>query len=110
MLAGTNAGVALDAVGLTFAEPLPGAEVGEGGYYETSLELLPEATGDLAFVYSTDEGVVDNVTTLPVWQEVPAVQVGRVVEVDFESWMRGQGYLALDAILDDVAATYGVDA
>lgn len=108
MMAETNAGRAMDAVGLTFAEPIPGAEVGEGGYYETSFELLPEATGDVAFVYSTEEGVVDTVESMPVWQEVGAVRAGRVVDVDFEAWMRGQGYLALGAVLDDIAAAYGV--
>jgi len=107
MMGATNAGVAMVDAGLTFAEPI--APVEDGGYYEISLELLPEATGDYVFVYSTDEGVLENVLTLPIWQEVPAVQAGTAFEVDFEAWMRGQGYLALNTVLDEIAAAYGVD-
>ncbi|GAA2240879.1 iron-siderophore ABC transporter substrate-binding protein [Herbiconiux moechotypicola] len=108
MMEGTNAGVAMVDAGLVFEEPI--AEVEDGGYYEISLELLPEATGDYVFVYSTDEGVLENVQTLPIWQEVPAVQNGTVFDVDFEAWMRGQGYLALNEVLDEIAAAYGVTA
>jgi iron complex transport system substrate-binding protein len=107
MMADTNAGVAMAALGLTFEDPLPGAVL-DGGYYETSLELLPEAIGETVFVYSTDEGVLENVKTLPVWQLLPAVQNGRVFDVDFEAWMRGQGYLALGKVVDEIAAAYGV--
>ena len=107
MMGATNAGVAMVDAGLTFAEPI--APVEDGGYYEISLELLPEATGDYVFVYSTDEGVLENVLTLPIWQEVPAVQAGTAFDVDFEAWMRGQGYLALNTVLDEIAAAYGVD-
>jgi iron complex transport system substrate-binding protein len=107
MMEDTNAGIAMVDLGLTFADPLPGATM-DGGYYETSLELLPEAIGDTVFVYSTDEGVLENVKTLPVWQLLPAVQNGRVYDVDFEAWMRGQGYLALGAVVDEIAAAYGV--
>lgn len=106
MMGATNAGVAMVDAGLTFAEPI--APVEDGGYYEISLELLPEATGDYVFVYSTDEGVLENVRTLPIWQEVSAVQNGTAFEVDFEAWMRGQGYLALNTVLDEIAAAYGV--
>jgi iron complex transport system substrate-binding protein len=109
MMQDTNAGIAMTALGLTFADPLPGAVL-DGGYYETSLELLPEAIGDTVFVYSTDEGVLENVKTLPVWQLLPAVKTGRVFDVDFEAWMRGQGYLALGAVVDEIAAAYGVEA
>jgi ABC-type Fe3+-hydroxamate transport system substrate-binding protein len=54
--------------------------------------------------------VLENVTTLPVWKLLPAVQKGRVFDVDFEAWMRGQGYLALGAVVDEIAAAYGVEA
>lgn len=109
MLEGTNAGVAMVDAGLTFAEPLEGADVGDGGFYETSLELLPEALGDTIFVYSTDEGVLENVRTLDIWQQIPAVQSGDEHDVDFEVWMRGQGYLALNEVLDDIARAFGVE-
>jgi len=109
MMEDTNAGIAMADLGLVFAEPLPGATL-DGGYYETSLELLPEAIGETVFVYSTDEGVLENVKTLPVWQLLPAVQNERVFDVDFEAWMRGQGYLALTAVVDEIAAAYGVTA
>lgn len=109
MFAETNSGVAITDAGLTFKERLPGVELDRGGYYETSLETLPEALGDYLFVFSTDEGVLENVQTLPIWQQIPAVQNGTDFEVNFETWMRGQGYLALDAIIDDIAGIYGVD-
>lgn len=107
MMEETNAGIAMVDLGLTFKEPVEGAEL-DGGFYETSLELLPEATGDTVFVYSTDEGVLENVESLPIWQLLPAVQNNRVHDVDFETWMRGQGYLALTAVVDEIAAAYGV--
>lgn len=47
--------------GLTFAPPAEGTSVGDGGYVETSLELLPGSLGDHIFVYSTEEGVLDEV-------------------------------------------------
>ncbi|CAN5311988.1 iron-siderophore ABC transporter substrate-binding protein [soil metagenome] len=109
MMQDTNAGIAMVDLGLNFKDPLPGAVL-DGGYYETSLELLPEAIGDTVFVYSTDEGVLENVKTLPVWQLLPAVKKDRVFDVDFEAWMRGQGYLALGAVVDEIAAAYGVDS
>jgi ABC-type enterochelin transport system substrate-binding protein len=47
--------------GLTFEPMLAGAQMNSeiGAFYETSLELLSEAAGEHAFVYSTDEGVVE---------------------------------------------------
>ena len=107
MMEETNAGVAMTDAGLTFAPPAEGTSVGEGGYVETSLELLPGSLGDHIFVYSTEEGVVEEVAASPVWQAIPAVEAGNVHPVDFEAWMRGQGYLALGTVLDDIAAAYG---
>ncbi|RGE20169.1 ABC transporter substrate-binding protein [Leucobacter sp. wl10] len=115
MMEKTNAGRVMTDVGLTFEPPIEGAELTGGNaasgkfYYELSLELLPEAAGDVVFVYSTDgAGVLEEVQSLPIWQEIPAVQAGRVFSVDYESWMRGQGYRAATSILDDIARAYGV--
>jgi iron complex transport system substrate-binding protein len=109
MMERTNAGRVMDEAGLRFAPMIPGADLTEsGGYYEVSLEVLPEAAGEHAFVYSTDEGVLEKTEALPVWQQLKAVQNGTVHNVDFEPWMRGQGYLAANAVLDDISRAYGV--
>jgi iron complex transport system substrate-binding protein len=112
MMETSNAGRVMAAAGRTFQPMLPGAEMNTetGAFYETSLELLPEAIGEHVFVFSTDEGVLEKTTPMPVWQQLSAVRNGTVHEVDFEPWMRGQGYLAAHAVLDDIEAAYGVGA
>lgn len=114
MTEGMDSGRVMTEAGLTMAPLIPGARLtgGAGGanqlYYETSLELLPEALGDYVFAYSTEGGVLEAATRLPVWQTIPAVQQGTLFEVDFEVWMRGQGYRAANTILDDITKAYGV--
>ncbi|WP_293782369.1 ABC transporter substrate-binding protein [uncultured Aeromicrobium sp.] len=117
MMEATNAGRVMTDAGLTFEPPIAGAELTGGAsaiddfYYEVSLELLPDALGEHVFVYSTDgAATLDEVRSLAIWQEIPAVQAGTVHEVDYETWMRGQGYRAAMSILDDIADAYGVTA
>lgn len=112
MMERSNAGRVMAAAGLTFEPMLAGAQMNNeaGAFYETSLELLPEAAGEHVFVYSTDEGVVEKTKRMPVWQQLSSVRNGTVHEVDFEHWMRGQGYLAAHAVLDDIERAYGVGA
>ncbi|MEV1290766.1 ABC transporter substrate-binding protein [Pseudonocardia sp. NPDC049635] len=114
MTANNDAGQVIASVGLNHAPPIPGAELTGGAagtkhlFYETSLELLPEALGDYVFAYSSEDDVLESATRLPVWQTIPAVQQGTMFEVDFEVWMRGQGYRATHAMLDDLTSAYGV--
>jgi iron complex transport system substrate-binding protein len=106
----SNPGRVLRAAGLTIA-PLPeGSELigAAGAYYEASLEILPEAMGDNLFVFSTHDGVLEEQTALPIWQEIPAVQAGKAYPVDYRSWMIGQGYYAAHSILDDAEAALGL--
>jgi iron complex transport system substrate-binding protein len=72
------------------------------GYYEVSPELLPKVAGDVIFVYGPEPGAVEELTANPLWDELPAVQNGLAFEVDFEHWLRGVGYSAANAILDDL--------
>ncbi len=76
---------------------------------EFSLELLPEVEADHLFVYTfggteAEEQAVsealDDVTSSPLWERVPAVREGRAYEV--EDYWFGFGLTAANAVLDDI--------
>lgn len=52
-----------------------------GDAIEVSLEILPDYAGDYVF-RSSYEGMVD-LTSHPVWNSIPAVKEGRLIEFDF---------------------------
>ncbi len=71
---------------------------------EESLERLPEIDADLLVVPvggGFPPEVFAEIEHSPLWQTIPAVQAGRVEQVDGELWP-GLGYLWANALLDDL--------
>ena len=108
LIYGTNTfnGTVLKDAGVTIAEPPEGVEE-TFGYYEVSRELLSEAAADIVFLYSTEPGVVEDLTARPLWTNLEAVQADLAFPVDFEHWQRGLQYAAANTILDDLERFLG---
>jgi len=68
-----------------------------------SAEFIPKMGGDAIFVtvYGPEEETTkENITSDPLWQELEAVQQGRVYEVSDDLWMLGIGYTAANGVID----------
>jgi iron complex transport system substrate-binding protein len=46
----------------------------------------------------------------PLWPTLPTVQAGTATEMSDETWMSAVGLFGAEVVLDDLAATFGVDA
>ncbi|GGG81499.1 AraC family transcriptional regulator [Paenibacillus radicis (ex Gao et al. 2016)] len=65
-------------------------------------EKLKELDAEHLFVvYDKYEGSIPNPNMNPIWRSLPAVQAGRVYEVDFLTWMN-YGVLSHNKKIDDV--------
>ena len=76
---------------------------------EESLERLPEIDADLLIVPvggGMPPEVFADVRKTALWQAIPAVQAGRVEQVDGELWP-GLGYLWANALLKDLERLFG---
>ncbi len=70
-----------------------------------SAELIPEMGGDVIFVATygpEEESTKQEITNDPLWQQLAAVQQGRVYEVSDDLWMLGIGYMAANGVVDDL--------
>jgi len=79
----------------------------------TSTENIPVLDADALFILlePDDPAIADNYqhwASHPLWQQLSAVQSGRVFEVEPVSWMMGGGILAANAMLDDLYSHYGL--
>nr|WP_273191664.1 iron-siderophore ABC transporter substrate-binding protein [Halomonas sp.] len=79
----------------------------------SSTENIPVLDADALFILlePDDPAIADNYqhwATHPLWQQLSAVQSGRVFEVEPVSWMMGGGILAANAMLDDLYSHYGL--
>lgn len=79
----------------------------------SSTENIPVLDADVIFVLlePDDPAIADNYqhwVSHPLWQQLAAVQNGRVFEVDPVSWMMGGGILAANAMLDDLYSHYAL--
>ena len=104
------AGSILDELG--FAQP-DTLQSQSWGMKLSSTENIPILDADVIFVLlePNDPAIVDNYrhwSSHPLWQQLSAVQNGRVFEVDPVSWMMGGGILAANAMLDDLYSHYGL--
>lgn len=95
-------GTVLEDAGL----PRPEAQdVDEFAILEASKEAIPDMGGDVIFttVYGSEEDTAkEEVTSDPLWQQLEAVEEGRVYEVSDDLWMLGIGYTAANGVLDDL--------
>lgn len=95
-------GTLLEDAGLPRPEP---QDEDEFAMLNVSEEAIPDMDGDVIFttVYgNADETAREDITSSPLWQELDAVQQGRVYEVSDDTWMLGIGYTAADEVLDDL--------
>lgn len=84
-------------IGLTVVGP-------DDSIIDESLERLPEVDADLIVVPvggGMPPEVFAEIERSALWQAIPAVQAGRVEQVDGELWP-GLGYLWANALLDDL--------
>ncbi|MBT2785184.1 MULTISPECIES: iron-siderophore ABC transporter substrate-binding protein [unclassified Halomonas] len=102
------AGSILDELG--FAQP-DTLQSQSWGMKLSSTENIPVLDADALFILlePDDPAIADNYrhwASHPLWQQLSAVQSGRVFEVDPVSWMMGGGILAANAMLDDLYSHY----
>ncbi|MGW1373600.1 ABC transporter substrate-binding protein [Streptomyces sp. NPDC002446] len=103
-------GVVLDDIGL--ARPKSQSSTDP---LKTMLDVSPEqidkADADLVFVTvadTPDKTQQKDVTSNPVWKDLPAVKKDKVFDVPDETWMSGIGIQAAERMLADVAKAAGV--
>ena len=79
---------------------------------DVSPEEIDQADADLIFVTTADtpdKTQQKQVTSNPVWKDLPAVKDDQVFEVPDETWMSGIGVQAAEEMLKDVAEATGVE-
>ncbi|ERL51940.1 ABC transporter substrate-binding protein [Halomonas huangheensis] len=102
------AGSILDEIGFTQPESIQD----EGwGMKLSSEENIPVLNADVLFLLldPNDPAIMENYrhwSSHPLWQQLDAVQAGRVYEVNAVNWIMGGGILAANNMLDDLYAHY----
>ncbi|WP_163557069.1 iron-siderophore ABC transporter substrate-binding protein [Halomonas sp. NO4] len=91
----------------------PAGQDGPGwGIKLVSRESLPAMDADAIFVFMRDDPAVAELhrdwTAHPLWQNLTAVEQGRVYRVDPVLWSMGSGILAANRLLDELYAHYGL--
>ncbi|GIQ67842.1 iron-siderophore ABC transporter substrate-binding protein [Xylanibacillus composti] len=73
---------------------------------QVSEEQVEDLAGDVIFWFSrdTDNILKTKLMNNPIWQQLEAVQAGKVIEVDTETWLSGLGVQAANRIVDDLFA------
>ncbi|MFQ6548078.1 ABC transporter substrate-binding protein [Aestuariibius sp. 2305UL40-4] len=77
-------------------------------------ESIPDMDGDRIFHFTYDTGDGEGAAAAadalsdPLWQQLSAVQAGRVHAVDDAIWNTAGGVIAANLMLDDIARIYGV--
>jgi len=92
-------GSILDEIGLQ--RPIAQNLVSRYGYINLSNEELETADGNIVFITTSDEQMLERLKQQPIWKRLKAVQQNRVYVVDQSIWTGGD-LLAADAILDDL--------
>jgi iron complex transport system substrate-binding protein len=82
----------------------------DADYISLSLERIPDVDAStIIALYLFNDGDTsaawDQIRTSPLWQALPAVQAGRVVEADFTNWS-SSNYYAAHHVLDDISAAF----
>lgn len=95
-------GTILEDVGLPRPES---QDVEDFALLNVSAEAIPDMDGDVIFttVYGEESDTAKaQVESDPLWQNLQAVQQGRVYEVSDDLWMLGLGYTAAEGVLADL--------
>lgn len=104
-------GVVLDDIGLERPKSQSSTDP-EKPMLDVSPEEIDKADADLVFVTVADtpsKTQKKDVTSNPVWKDLPAVKDKKVFEVPDETWMSGIGIQAAEHMLADVADATGVE-
>ncbi|MGI5467071.1 ABC transporter substrate-binding protein [Streptomyces sp. CA-132043] len=104
-------GVVLDDIGLERPKSQSSTDP-EKPMLDVSPEQIDKADADLVFVTVADtpsKTQKKDVTSNPVWKDLPAVKDKKVFEVPDETWMSGIGIQAAEHMLADVAKATGVE-
>jgi iron complex transport system substrate-binding protein len=83
----------------------PSQDVDDFAITNASAELIPDMGGDVIFVTAygpEEETTKSEILNDPLWQQLEAVQQGRVHEVSDDLWMLGIGYTAANGVVDDL--------
>ncbi|TJZ44034.1 iron-siderophore ABC transporter substrate-binding protein [Streptomyces piniterrae] len=103
-------GVVLNDIGLTRPKSQNSTDP-EKTMLDVSPEEIDKADADLVFVTvadTPDKTQQKDVTSNPVWKDLPAVKNDKVFDVPDETWMSGIGIQAAEHMLADVAKATGV--
>lgn len=95
-------GTILEDVGLH--RPPAQDAISEDGLVLLSEERLMDIDGDIIFIAATTEEsqkLLEQLKQKPLWNQLRAVQQGRVYPVNYPTW-RGGNPLAADAVIDDL--------
>ncbi len=95
-------GTILEDAGLPRPKP---QDVEDFAILNASQELIPKMGGDVVFttVYGPEkDSTLEEITSDPLWQQLEAVEQGRVYEVSDDLWMLGIGYTAAGGVVDDL--------
>ncbi|MFC6063225.1 ABC transporter substrate-binding protein [Streptomyces ochraceiscleroticus] len=104
-------GVVLDDIGLERPKSQSSTDP-EKPMLDVSPEEIDKADADLVFVTVADtpsKTQKKDVTSNPVWKDLPAVKDKKVFEVPDETWMSGIGIQAAEHMLADIADATGVE-
>ncbi|MEV0600450.1 iron-siderophore ABC transporter substrate-binding protein [Streptomyces sp. NPDC050315] len=104
-------GVVLEDIGLERPKSQSSTDP-EKPMLDVSPEEIDKADADLVFVTVADtpsKTEKKDVTSNPVWKDLPAVKDKKVFEVPDETWMSGIGIQAAEKMLADVADATGVE-
>lgn len=105
----SNAGTILAELGLDLLPAPEGSSItadAPGAIGDISLERISEmADAEHIFVitYNVDEQQLEEYTSNPLWQQLPAVQAGNVHLVEGTAWTN-HGPIGADAVLDEIEA------
>lgn len=90
---------------LGLGRPAITAKAKDGFAYEVSPEQIDKADADVIFTSTYGnprKAKVTQTTTSGLWQNLKAVEDGKVFQVDDELWMLGIGYTAANQILGEI--------
>lgn len=93
-------GYILQDVGL----PRPASQDVDTFSSEISLEQVQDVDADYVFItgYAEDDSDLEAFLESPLWQTLSAVQAGRAIDVNDDTWIAGLGIQAANLVLEDL--------
>ncbi|MDJ0726377.1 MAG: iron-siderophore ABC transporter substrate-binding protein [Prochloraceae cyanobacterium] len=84
--------------------PRPPAQDKDQTYEAVSIEAVSAMDGDVIFYFqdNPENSMVTKIMEHPLWSQLEAVKNQRVYEVSFDTWLLGNGILAINKAIDDL--------